>query len=86
MKLIKFSKQKDYGHDLNVQVLFTKQWALFQGSLSWSDYRSLPFLQIQFGMGGLMTVLFQCHRFGFSIGLFERTWNTIIFDSADGVA
>ena len=86
MKLIRFHKDQDYGQDYYLQVLFTKRWALFQGSLSWSDYRSLPFLQIQFGMGGLMTVLFQCHRFGFSIGLFERTWKLTDFDSADGVA
>lgn len=74
MKLIKFSKDQDYGHDLNVQVLFTNQWALFQGSLSCSDYRSWPYLQIQCGMGSLISILFQAHKFGFSVGLFERSW------------
>ena len=84
MKLIKFSKDNDYGYDLNVQVLFTEQWALFQGSLSWSDYRSWPYLQIQCGMGSLISILFQAHKFGFSIDLFDRTWR-MDFDSADGV-
>ena len=86
MKLIKFNREYDYGHDLYVRVLFTKEWALFQGSVSWCDYRSFPFMQIQFGMGGLISILFQVHKFGFSIGLFDRTWKLTDFDSADGVA
>ena len=86
MKLIKFHKDNDYGYDLNVQVLFTKRWALFQGCVSWCEYPGWPFLQIQFGMGGLISILFQAYKFGFSIGLFERTWKLTDFDSADGVA
>ena len=86
MKLIKFHKDNDYGYDLNVQVLFTKQWTLFQGCVSWCEYPGWPFLQIQFGMNGLISILFQAHKFGFSIGLFERTWKLTDFDSANGVA
>ena len=86
MKLIKFHKDNDYGYDLNVQVLLTKRWAFFQGSVSWCEYAGWPFLQIQFGMNGLISILFQVHKFGFSIGLFERTWKLTDFDSADGVA
>jgi len=74
MKLIKFNHQEDYGHDWYVQLLLTKRWALFQGSVSWCEYPGWPFLQIQFGMNGLISILFQAYKFGFSIGLFERTW------------
>ena len=86
MKLIKFHKDNDYGYDLNVQVLFNRQWALLQGCISWCEYPGWPFLQIKFGMGGLISILFQAHKFGFCIGLFEHTWKLTDFDSADGVA
>ena len=74
MKLIKLSHQEDWGHDWYLQVLFTKRWTLFQGCVSWCEYPSWPLLQIQFGMGGLMTVLFQAYKLGISVGFFERTW------------
>ena len=86
MKLIKFNHQYDYGHDWYVQLLFTKQWTLFQGSVSWCEYPGWPFLQIQFGMNGLISILFQAHKLGISVGFFERTWKLTGFDSADGVA
>ena len=74
MKLIRFHKDQDWGQDYYLQVLFTKRWALFQGSVSWCEYPGWPYLQIKFGMGSLFCILFQAHKFGFSIGLFERTW------------
>ena len=86
MKLIRFHKNQDWGQDYYLQVLFTKRWALFQASAAWCEYPSgWPFLQIQFGMNGLISILFQAHKFGFSIGLFERTWKLIDFDSANRV-
>ena len=74
MKLIEFDHQVDFGHDWYVQVLFTKRWALFQGSISWSDYHSLPFLQIQFGMGALLSIILQAYKLGISVGFFDHTW------------
>ncbi len=74
MKLIRFHKDQDWGQDYYLQVLFTKRWALFQGSVSWCEYPGWPYLQIKFGMGSLFCILFQAYKFGFSIGLFERTW------------
>jgi len=74
MKLIKFHRDQDWGQDYYLQVLFNKRWALFQGSVSWCEYPGWPYLQIKFGMGSLISILFQAHKFGFSIGLFERTW------------
>ena len=74
MKLIKFHKDEDWGQDYYLQLLFTKRWALFQGCVSWCEYPGWPYLQIKFGMGGLISILFQAYKFGFSLGLFERTW------------
>ena len=74
MKLIRFHKDQDWGQDYYLQVLFTKRWALFQGSVSWCEYPGWPYFQIRFGMGSLICILFQAYKFGFSIGLFERTW------------
>jgi hypothetical protein len=74
MKLIKFNHQEDYGHDWYVRLLSTKRWAFFQGSVSWCEYPGWPYLQIKFGMGSLICILFQANKFGLSIGLFERTW------------
>ena len=37
-------------------------------------------------MGSLICILFQVYKFGFTIGLFERTWKLTDFDSADGVS
>ena len=74
MRLIKFTHNCDYGHDWYVQVLFTKQWALLQVSIHWYECPVWPFLQIQFGMGNLISILFSVYKFGLNIGLLERTW------------
>jgi hypothetical protein len=75
MKLIKFSHCEDFGHDWYVQVLFTKCWALFQGSVSWNDFPSWPYLQIKSGNGCILSIMFWAHRFGIDVGIIERTWN-----------
>ena len=74
MKLIKIHKDKDWGQDYYLQLLFTKRWALFQGCVSWCNYPGWPYIQIKFGMGSLISILFQAYKFGLTIGLFERTW------------
>lgn len=85
MKLIKFHRDQDWGQDYYLQVLFTKQWALFQGSVSWCVYSGWPFLQIQFGSGALLSIIFNVYKFGIAVGFFDRTWKLTDFDSADGV-
>ena len=75
MKLISFKHREDFGHDWYVQVLHTKQWALFQASISWMDFPSWPYLQIKSGTGSTLSILFWAYRFGFDIGIIERTWN-----------
>lgn len=74
MKLIKFSHREDFGHDFYVQVLFTQQWALFQGSVSWNDFKGWPYLQVKSGCGALLSGMFWAHRFGLDFGIIERTW------------
>ena len=75
MRLIKFSKREDYGTDWYVQVLYTKRWAVFQGCLSWCEFPGWPYLQIRFGMGSMLDILFNAYKFGLNFGFFERTWN-----------
>jgi len=75
MKLITFEHRYDYGHDWYVQILHNKRWALFQGSVSWNDYASWPYLQIKSGNGSTLSIMFWAYRFGFDIGIIERTWN-----------
>ena len=86
MKLIQLRHHQEWGHDLFLQVLFTKRWALFQGSVSWCEYPGWPFLQIQFGSGAMLSIIFNVYKFGISVGFFDRTWKLTDFDSADGVA
>ena len=75
MKLISFKHQEDFGHEWYVQILHTKQWALFQASVSWNDYPSWPYLQIKSGSGSTLSILFWAYKFGFDAGVIERTWN-----------
>ena len=75
MKLIKFSHREDFGHEWYVQVLFTKRWALFQGSISWNDFPGWPYIQIKSGTGSVLSIIFWAYKFGFDIGFIEYTWN-----------
>jgi len=75
MKLISFKKREDYGPEWYVQVLHNKRWALLQASVSWNDYASFPFLQVRFGMGSLVNIMFYIYKLGFDIGVCERTWH-----------
>jgi len=83
MKLISFKHREDFGHDWYIQVLYTKQWALFQASISWMDYPSWPYLQIKSGSGSALSILFWAYRFGFDIGVIERTWNWDYIEDID---
>ena len=84
MKLIKLSKRIDYGTDIYLQVLFTKRWALFQGCVSWCEYPGYPYIQIRFGMGSILDILFDVHKFGLCLGFLERTWNFDYLENLDG--
>ena len=75
MNLIKFSRRDDYGTDLYMQVCFTKRWALLQASISWCEYPGWPYIQVKSGSGSLLSVLFWAYKFGFDIGILERTWD-----------
>ena len=83
MKLITLKHRYDYGHDWYMQFFNTgkhvpkpfKNWSLIQGSVSWNDYASWPYLQIKCGCGGMLSVVFWVYKFGIDLGFIEHTWN-----------
>jgi hypothetical protein len=75
MNLIKFKHRYDFGHEYYVQILNIKRRSLLQVSVSWCDYPSWPYIQITSGGNGLLSILFWAYKFGFDIGVCERTWN-----------
>jgi hypothetical protein len=75
MSLIKFKHNEDFGHEWYVQILNIRRWSLLQLSVSWNDYPSWPYLQIKSGTGSTLSVLFWAYKFGFDVGVIERTWN-----------
>jgi hypothetical protein len=83
VKLISFKRREDYGTELYVQVLHSKYWALLQASVSWNDYPSFPFLQVRFGMGSLVNIMFCIYKLGFDIGICEHTWNFEYLEDLD---
>ena len=80
MKLIKLKHRYDFGKEWYVQLLFTKRWALFQASVSWNDYPSWPYIQVKSGTGSVLSIIFWAYRFGFDIGILERTWDWGVID------
>ena len=76
MHLFKFIKDKclDSGQDFYVQILFTKRWAFFQGTVTNDLPVSWPYFQISFGTGSLMSLSFDIYKFGLFINLIARTW------------
>ena len=74
MNLINFKYREDFGVEYYVQVLNVKGWSLLQASVSWNDYPSWPFIQIKSGTGSTLSILFCAYKFGFDIGIIERTW------------
>ena len=74
MKLINFKRDQDWGQDFYLQILFTKRWAFFQGSVSWCKCPGWPFLQIQSGSGSLLSIIFDVYKLGIFLALFDRTW------------
>ena len=75
MDLIRIKKRQDFGTDYYLQFLNHGGWSLVQASVSWNDYPSWPYLQIKSGTGSVLSILFWAHKFGFDIGIIERTWN-----------
>ena len=91
MNLITVKHRYDCGHDWYIQLINTgkhvpapfKNWSLFQGSVSWNDYTSWPYLQIKCGCGGMISVVFWVYKFGIDLGILERTWNWAFLDGKD---
>jgi hypothetical protein len=83
INLIKLKHRYDFGHEFYVQILNTKRWSLFQFSVSWNDFPSWPYLQINSGSNGLLSILFWAYKFGFDIGFIERSWNWDYLEEID---
>ena len=81
--LIRCGHREDYGHDWYASILNTgkhvpkllKRWSLLQVSVSWNEYPAWPYLQIKSGTGSTLSILFWVYKFGFDIGILERTWD-----------
>jgi hypothetical protein len=82
-QLIELKHREDFGHEWYIQVLNIKGWSLLQASVSWNDYPSWPYIQIKSGSGSTISVLFWAYRFGFDIGLIERTWKWDYMEDVD---
>ena len=74
MNLINFKHREDFGHEWYVQVLNIKGWSLLQASVSWTEFPGWPYIQIKSGSGSTLSILFWAYKFGFDIGIIERTW------------
>lgn len=83
MNLIKLVHKEDFGHEWYVQVLNVKGWSLLQSSVSWNDYPSWPYIQIKSGSGSTLSILFWAYKFGFDIGILERTWKWDYLEELD---
>jgi len=75
MNILKFVHKKDFGHEWYAQLLNVKNWSLLQVSVSWNDYPGWPYIQIKSGSGSTLSIMFWVYKFGFDIGIIERTWN-----------
>lgn len=81
--LIRCGHRYDFGHDWYASIINTgthvpnplKRWSLFQVSFSFNEYAAWPYLQIKSGTGSTFSVLFWVYKFGFDIGVLERTWD-----------
>ncbi len=86
MKLIKFNHRYDFGHDWYVQILNVKGWSLLQASISWNDCPSWPYIQIKSGCGSTLSIMFWAYKFGFDIGILERTWRWDYLEEIDSAS
>jgi len=43
--------------------------------VSWNDYAAWPYIQIKSGNGSTLSIMFWAYKFGFDVGIIERTWN-----------
>jgi len=83
MNLIKFKHREDFGHEWYVQVLNIKNWSLLQASVSWNDFPGWPYIKISSGTGSTLSIMFWAYKFGFDIGVIERTWNWNRLENTD---
>ena len=49
---------------------------MISDTIGMSDYYSSQYhdLQIQFGSGAMVSIIFNVYKFGITVGFFDRTW------------
>ena len=78
-KAFEFNHIVDFGHEYQLKLLTLGDYSVFQVSLSWADYSSGPFLQLQSGGGTLLSVVAFAGKLGIDLDFFGRYWRS--FDS-----
>ena len=82
MKLIQFGLRDDYGTEVYLTLLTTKQYSLLQVAFDYGEYGNWiewPYLQISMGYGRLLSVLFSLGKFGFTFDIAGRNWRDELF-------
>lgn len=82
MDLIRFQKRNDSGPEYIVKIINTnKHWprplrevSLIQLSVSWTEYKSMPYLHLTMGGNGFFSILFIIYKFGIDVDLLTYTW------------
>lgn len=82
-KILNLKHRYDFSHDWYAQFINIKGWTLIQTSVSWGDFPSWPYLHVKFGTGSAFSLIFCVYKFGFDIGLIERTWKWDYIEDVD---
>lgn len=76
MKLLDYYKREDFGTEHIFTLIKGKRRSFVQLGLSFNDFPGGPYLQISFGNNNLIDILSWVWRFGFSLTVFDYTWNS----------
>lgn len=76
LKILQFDHIVDFGHEYQLRLLTLRNYSVFQVSLSWTDYSSGPFLQMQIGGGTLLGVVAFVGKLGIDLDFFGRYWGS----------
>ena len=86
MKLFDYKKKEDYGMEHVFTLLKGKKRSFIQLSFDWNEYPAGPYLQITFGNGRLIDILFWCWKVGFCLEILGNTWESWDRETPDELA
>lgn len=75
MKFLQVYTREDFGKELVVKILATKNISVFQLSLDWNEYPAFPYVQISSGNGYILSFMFWVYKFGIAFDFLSRTWH-----------